>query len=99
MYGTTPHQADTLVELSLIPEGKQATRLPEAMWVGFNPPTQSKEDLWTMDKLGTRFFFNETVRNGSKYLHGTVIVLLLYAAFFCAREVPVAEVEASICVI
>ena len=57
------------VEIKLIPLGKAATRLPEAMWVGFSPP-QRQHEVWSLDKMGTVVTFNETVKNGSRYLHG-----------------------------
>ena len=57
------------VAIKLIPLDKAATRLPEAMWVGFSPPQQQHE-VWSVDKMGTRVAFNETVKNGSRYLHG-----------------------------
>ena len=49
--------------------GKRGTRLPEAMWVKFNP-VMEKEEEWVMDKMGQPFSFSETAKNGSRYLHG-----------------------------
>lgn len=58
-----------VVDLTLSALRKQPTRLPEAMWLGFNPP-HHPDQAWQLDKMGGAVRFNETVLNGSKHLHG-----------------------------
>ena len=58
------------VNVTVVAMEKRGTRLPEQMWVGFSPLTGQDAATWQMDKMGTRVSFGETVKNGSKYLHG-----------------------------
>lgn len=56
---------------------KTATRLPEAMWVSFEPspatpthPTPSDPPgVWTMDKIGTSVSPTAVIAGGSQYQH------------------------------
>lgn len=62
---------DTL-DAKLLMSGKGRTRMPEHLWVSFRPPQKAASDChWIMDKMGSPVIFNDTVVNGSKYLHAT----------------------------
>lgn len=47
---------------------KPACRLPEAMWIGFNPPV-AQPDQWMMAKMGSDVSPLDVVRNGNRHLH------------------------------
>jgi len=48
--------------------GKQATRLPEAVWLSFKPKLARPEG-WRMDKLGQLISPLETLSGGGRHLH------------------------------
>lgn len=50
---------------------KQATRLPEALWLSFVPRVE-KHGKWTMDKMGQDVDPCNVVRNGGHKLHAVV---------------------------
>lgn len=63
----------SVLNVTVIALEKRGTRLPEQMWIGFSPLAglpAGRAAEWQMDKMGTRVSFAETVKNGSKYLHG-----------------------------
>ena len=60
----------TLLNVTLLPFDKRGTRLPEALWIGFSPLVPGRSPDWVLDKMGTEINFAETVKNGSRYLHG-----------------------------
>jgi len=57
-----------VLDLDLQWFGKQATRLPEAIWFGFKPKL-AKPNCWQMDKMGQLISPLETVHGGGRYLH------------------------------
>jgi hypothetical protein len=66
-YTAGPAAEHTLhTEVHLL--NKTATRLPEAMFVSFDPP-QPKPLRWSMQKLGSWLHPNETLDGGAKGLH------------------------------
>ena len=66
------HRAGPAAERTLHTEvhllNKTATRLPEAMFVSFDPP-QPKPLRWSIRKLGSWLHPNETLDGGAKGLH------------------------------
>ena len=56
-------------DLDLIWSEKQATRLPEATWLSFDPAV-SHPQCWSLDKMGQRISPTNVVRNGGTTLHG-----------------------------
>jgi Domain of unknown function (DUF5054) len=48
--------------------GKQATRLPEAMWLSFQPKLAEPKG-WKLDKLGQYIAPDEAVSGGGRHLH------------------------------
>jgi len=48
---------------------KQATRLPEATWLSFDPAVGHPQ-CWSLDKMGQRISPTGVVRNGGTTLHG-----------------------------
>ena len=64
----------SVLNVTVVALEKRGTRLPEQMWIGFSPHAtglaSGRVAVWQMDKMGTRVSFAETVKNGSKYLHG-----------------------------
>lgn len=51
---------------------KDASRLPEAGWLGFRPVTGPGE--WSLEKLGTRIDPCDVVRNGNRSMHAVTEV-------------------------
>ncbi|PRP79015.1 hypothetical protein PROFUN_13257 [Planoprotostelium fungivorum] len=51
---------------------KRPTRLPEALWFGFNPRAQENTTGWKIEKLGSVISPRDVVLNGSHHLHGSV---------------------------
>jgi len=60
--------AKPVLDLDLQWFGKRATRLPEAIWLSFNP-TLTQPDRWQMDKLGELISPLETINGGGRHLH------------------------------
>ena len=61
---------DTSMQLNVEIYGKRATRIPEALWVSFNPSVNSNDnDKWFMDKLGSHESPYEAATNSSTHLH------------------------------
>eukprot|EP01119_Soliformovum_irregulare_P006750 TRINITY_DN1917_c0_g1_i3.p1 TRINITY_DN1917_c0_g1~~TRINITY_DN1917_c0_g1_i3.p1 ORF type:complete len:528 (-),score=69.80 TRINITY_DN1917_c0_g1_i3:113-1696(-) len=46
---------------------KTSTRLPEALWLSFDPPPGGE---WHIDKMGEWISPQDVVKNGSRHLHG-----------------------------
>jgi len=58
------------VEITLQWFRKPASRLPEAMWLGFTPRVRTPAG-WSVRKLGRRIPFLDVVAGGNRNLHGT----------------------------
>jgi hypothetical protein len=61
-------KAQPLVHLNLTWFGKRANRLPEAMWLTFNP-IAPHPDNWVLSKLDGQVRPNEVVRGGNRHMH------------------------------
>jgi hypothetical protein len=48
---------------------KPATRLPESLWLTFNPITEDQK-AWTLDKTDEKISPFEVVANGNRHMHG-----------------------------
>ena len=48
--------------------GKVANRLPEAMWLTFQPDVMTVQE-WLMDKCGTQVNLADVVRGGNRHMH------------------------------
>ncbi|HZL27346.1 MAG TPA: DUF5054 domain-containing protein [Acidobacteriaceae bacterium] len=48
---------------------KPATRMPEAMWLTFNPVVAGLKGSWTMDKTGERISPSDVVVSGNRHMH------------------------------
>ncbi len=48
---------------------KPATRMPEAMWLTFNPVVAGRKGSWTMDKAGERISPSDVVVSGNRHMH------------------------------
>ncbi len=57
------------VEVTLSWFGKQANRLPEAIWFSFAPKVNNS-NLWKLDKMGEWISPLEVVKDGNRNLHG-----------------------------
>ncbi len=66
---TTGSPANISLEVRWI--NKTTTRMPEAIWLRFDPPVASPSAalLWEMDKLGQWISPSEVILNGSRHLH------------------------------
>ena len=64
-YGFPAQPGPISITLDLC--GKDASRLPEAGWLGFRPRTEP--GLWRLSKLGTAVDPQSVVRNGGRSLH------------------------------
>ncbi|MFY9940090.1 MAG: DUF5054 domain-containing protein [Silvibacterium sp.] len=60
--------AEPAVQLNFYCFDKAATRMPEALWLTFNPPI-SDPGGWSMDKSGQKVSPFEVVTAGSRHLH------------------------------
>ncbi len=70
--------------------GKDASRLPEASWLGFRPRTAAGE--WRLGKLGTSVDPRSVVRNGNRSLHAVAEVTHTAARRFSLRPLDAALV-------
>lgn len=64
----TASSATATLDIDLQWFGKQATRLPEALWLSFRP-TLAQPENWRLDKLGQFIAPQETVYGGGRHLH------------------------------
>lgn len=64
-----PLSTSSPIAASVVVANKTATRLPEAMFLRFQPPGSAAAS-WTADKLGHNIDLRKVVDGGSKHLHG-----------------------------
>lgn len=62
------HKTKPLLDITLQWFGKQANRLPEALWFSFTPAT-NKDGNWMLDKMGQDVDPRDVVKNGGHKLH------------------------------
>ena len=60
--------AEPVIHLNLYCLNKAATRMPEAMWLTFNPVV-TETGLWSMDKSGEQVSPLDVVEAGGRHLH------------------------------
>jgi hypothetical protein len=60
--------SEPIVQLNFYWFGKAATRMPEALWLTFNPVV-SRQQGWSMDKSGEPVSPFDVVMGGSRHLH------------------------------
>ena len=60
--------AEPLIHLNFYWFGKPATRLPESLWLTFQPRASSQQG-WTMDKCGEEISPFEVVSSGNRRMH------------------------------
>ncbi|MFH8519874.1 DUF5054 domain-containing protein [Streptomyces gelaticus] len=77
-----PHRPGS-IEITLDLRDKDASRLPEASWLGFRPRTAPGS--WTVGKLGSRIDPRAVVRNGNRSLHALTDVTRAAERFFSLR--------------
>ncbi len=61
-------KAEPLIHLSLSWFGKPATRMPEALWLTFNPIAEDEKG-WTLDKSGEWISPFDVVTSGNRHMH------------------------------
>ena len=61
-------KAEASIHLSLSWFGKPATRLPEALWLTFNPIIEDAKE-WKLDKSGEWISPFEVVASGNRHMH------------------------------
>lgn len=79
------------LEIELALSGKDASRLPEAGWLGFCPVTDTGR--WTLEKLGTRVDPQNIVRNGNRNLHAVSKIMHAGAS---GREFSLTPLDATL---
>jgi hypothetical protein len=60
---------EAMIGLTLSWFGKPATRMPEALWLTFNPIVDDTK-LWSLDKSGEAISPFEVVASGNRHMHG-----------------------------
>ena len=60
--------AEPVIHLSVSCFGKPATRLPEALWLTFNPIAADQKG-WTLDKCGESISPFDVVTSGNRHMH------------------------------
>lgn len=78
------------IGISLELRGADASRLPEAGWLGFRPLTGP--GTWSLGKLGTRVDPRDVVRNGNRSLHAVAEVTHAGERSFALRPLDAALV-------
>ncbi len=76
VYGAPRHvaltytlpDAEAAIYLTLQWFDKQACRLPEAIWLSFNPVIRD-DGQWSLDKMGEWISPHDVIRNGNRTLH------------------------------
>lgn len=68
-----PHEAGHPIGFDLSLTEKDASRLPEAQWLGFRPVV-ADGGTWSLGKLGTRVDPTDVVVNGNRTLHAVTDV-------------------------
>ncbi len=61
-------KAEPVIHLNLSCFQKPATRLPEALWLTFNPIAEDQND-WTLDKTGERISPFDVAVSGNRHMH------------------------------
>lgn len=63
--------AEPVVNLTFSTFGKEATRLPESLWLTFNPAIGGKlsADAWVMEKSGQPVRASDVIRGGARQMH------------------------------
>jgi hypothetical protein len=61
-------KAEPVIYLNLSWFQKPATRLPEALWLTFNPVVEDQKS-WTLDKSGERISPFDVVASGNRHMH------------------------------
>lgn len=82
------------ISITLDLRGKDASRLPEASWLGFRPRTEQGE--WRLHKLGTRVDPRSVVRNGNRRLHAVAEVTHTAAPHFAPRGFSLRPLDAAL---
>lgn len=62
-------KAEPLIHINLYWFEKSATRLPESIWLTFNPLVTSMNGTWIMDKSGEQVSVFDVVPAGGRHLH------------------------------
>ena len=78
------------IEITLDLCDKDASRLPEASWLGFRPLTSPGD--WTVTKLGTALDPASVVRKGNRSMHAVTAVAHTGDGTFCLRPLDAALV-------
>ncbi|GAA1788624.1 DUF5054 domain-containing protein [Agromyces lapidis] len=78
------------IEVTLDLRGKDASRLPEASWLGFRPRVEPGD--WRLTKIETPVDPQSVVRNGNRSLHAVAEVTHTAAKAFSLRPVDAALV-------
>jgi hypothetical protein len=60
--------AEPVIDLSFYWFGKQSNRLPEGLWLTFQPKTDSPEG-WSLDKSGQQVSPHDVVAGGNRHMH------------------------------
>lgn len=61
-------KAEPTIQLTVLWFGKPATRMPEALWMTFNPIAEDPKG-WLMDKTGESISPFEVVESGNRHMH------------------------------
>jgi Domain of unknown function (DUF5054) len=61
-------KAEPVIHLTLSTFGKPATRMPEALWLTFNPIAEDQKG-WTLDKSGEAISPFDVVTSGNRHMH------------------------------
>jgi hypothetical protein len=67
-YTLPAHESALMIDLQWF--NKQACRLPEAMWMSFEPLVDGSE-AWWIEKLGSEISPLKVVENGNRHLHAS----------------------------
>lgn len=69
-------KAEPVIHLNFSWFGKRSTRLPEALWLTFDPLASGNGGSWTMDKSGEPVSPLDVVSSGSRHLHALLSGLI-----------------------
>jgi hypothetical protein len=61
--------AEPVIYLTLSVLGKRANRMPEALWLTFNPAVAAGREGWTLDKANQPVLPSEVLRGGNRTMH------------------------------
>ncbi len=61
-------EAEPVIQLTLSWFGKPATRMPEALWLTFNPIAEDQKG-WTLEKAGEAIAPLDVVTSGNRHMH------------------------------